>query len=69
MGSEPTDAQVFVDREFKGTTPLQLELPVGRHEIRLALSDYQDWKAKIQLNEKSVTPLLVRLLPIEEGAK
>ena len=69
VGSEPTDAQVFVDREFKGTTPLQLELPVGKHEFRLALSDYHDWKAKIQLNEKSVTPLLVRLLPIEEGAK
>ena len=69
VGSEPTDAQVFVDREFKGSTPLQLELPVGKHEIRLALSDYHDWKAKIQLNEKSVTPLLVRLLPIEGGAK
>ncbi len=69
VDSEPTEAQVFVDRESKGKTPLQLKLPVGRHEIRLALSDYHDWKAKIQLNKESVTPLLVRLLPIEEGAK
>jgi len=64
--SKPPGAQIFLDRELKGSTPLELKIPAGRHEIRLALADYHEWEAKIQLNEKSLTPLLVRLLPIDE---
>jgi serine/threonine protein kinase len=64
--SKPPGAQIFLDKEFKGATPLELKIPAGRHEIRLALADYHEWEAKVQLPEKSVTPLLVRLLPIQD---
>lgn len=61
--SVPPGAQVFVDGAFKGKAPLKLELALGKHEVRLMLSDHYDWEAQVQLNEE--TPLLVRLIPIE----
>jgi serine/threonine protein kinase len=62
--STPLGAQVFVDGTFKGKTPLQLSLSKGKHEVRLTLPDYYDWEAQVQAEEKSETPLLVRLIPI-----
>jgi hypothetical protein len=38
--SHPSGAQVFVDGEAKGSTPLTLELPTGPHQIRLARERY-----------------------------
>ena len=64
--STPVGAQVFVDGLFKGNTPAQLELPVGKHEVRLTLQDYHEWEAQVQLNEEGETPLQVRLIPIAE---
>ncbi len=63
--SEPVGAQVFVDGGFKGKTPLYLELPLGKHEIRLNLPDHYDWEAQVDLEEEGETPLLVRLIPVE----
>jgi len=65
LESSPIGAQIFVDGRFKGKTPLHLELPVGKHEIRLTLLDYYDWEAQVELTEEGETPLFVRLLPIE----
>jgi hypothetical protein len=51
---------------FKGETPVRLELPPGKHELRLTLADYYDWEAQVQLKEENETPLQVRLIPIEK---
>ena len=67
--SKPIGAQVFVDGGFKGKTPLHLELPLGKHEILLALADYHDWEAQVELSEEGETPLLVRLLPVGERSE
>lgn len=65
--STPVGAQVFVDGMFKGKTPVSQELPIGKHEVRLTLSNYYDWEAQVQLNnEEGETPLLVQLIPIAE---
>jgi serine/threonine-protein kinase len=63
--SKPIGAQVFVDGGFKGKTPLQLELPLGKHEVRLTLPDYHDWEAQVELTKAQEIPLLVRLFAIE----
>lgn len=63
--STPMGAHVFVDGMFKGRTPIILELPPGKHELRLTLADYYDWEAQVQLQEEKETPLQVRLIPIE----
>ena len=66
VDSIPNGAQVFVDGNFKGQTPTRLDLPVGKHEVRLTLPDYHDWEAQVQLNEEGETPLFIRLIQIAE---
>ena len=64
--SIPNGAQVFVDGTLKGQTPTRLDLPAGKHEVRLALADYYDWEAQVQVKKEGITPLLIRLIPITE---
>jgi serine/threonine protein kinase len=64
--SVPTGAQVFLDGSFQGKTPLRLELPFGKYEVRLSLPDYYEWEAQLQLNQEGETPLFCRLIPMEE---
>jgi len=61
--STPVGAQVFIDGDFKGKTPVALELSAGKHEVRLTSPGHYDWEAQVQLNEKEETPLAVRLIP------
>lgn len=64
--SEPFGAQVFVDGTFRGQTPLTLELPVNKYEVRLTLPEHHDWEAQVQLTEEGETPLQVRLIPFHK---
>ena len=64
--SIPTGAQVFIDGSFQGKTPLTLELPLGKYEVRLSLPHYYEWEAQLQLNEEGETPLFCRLVPMDE---
>ncbi len=63
--SMPEGAQVFIDGNLKGKTPLPLELEPGRHDVQLSLPDYYKWEAPLELKEESKTPLFVRLIPME----
>jgi serine/threonine protein kinase len=65
VDSNPVGAQVFVDGGFRGIAPLQLELPIGKHEVRLTLPDYLESESQVEITEGE-TPLSVPLLPIEE---
>ena len=67
--SAPPGAQVFVDGAFKGETPLKLNVPEGKHEVRLTLIEYYDWEAEVQAEEKSEIPLSIRLFPTREKKK
>ena len=67
--SAPPGAQVFVDGAFKGETPLKLNVPEGKHEVRLTLLEYYDWEAEVQAEEKSEIPLSIRLFPTREKKK
>jgi serine/threonine protein kinase len=64
--SDPPEAQVFLDGSFKGKTPLKLNLPLGKYEMRLSRSDHHDWDAQIRLDEEKETPLFVKLVPIQQ---
>ncbi|UCH80763.1 MAG: serine/threonine protein kinase, partial [Nitrospiraceae bacterium] len=65
VNSTPAGAQVFIDSKYEGNTPLKLELPVGKHEIRLTAPSYYDWEAQVKLKEQKETPLNVRLTRLE----
>jgi serine/threonine protein kinase len=63
--SSPSGAQVFLDDSFKGNTPINVEIPIGKYEVRVSLPDYHEWEAQLQISEPGETPLNVRLIPIE----
>jgi hypothetical protein len=66
ISSHPNGAQVYVDGMLSGKTPLDMELTLGKHEVRLALRAHYDWKAQIELTETNQSiPIYFRLLPVE----
>jgi hypothetical protein len=61
--SQPNGAQVYVNGKSIGKTPLTWELPLGKHEVRLALPDYYGWESQIELTESNQAhPIFIRLL-------
>jgi eukaryotic-like serine/threonine-protein kinase len=68
VDSAPSGARLFVDGGFRGQTPASLEIPLGKHEVRLTMPDHNDWEAQIELEDPGETPLLVRLVPIARSA-
>ena len=66
MQSQPNGARVYVNGMLIGETPLAWELPIGKYEVRLALPDYYDWRAQIELTDRHKTlPVFFRLLPVK----
>lgn len=47
--SEPAGAQVFVDGELRGTTPLTTEVLAGNRPIELRLDGFKPWSTDIQV--------------------
>ena len=47
VASRPAGARIVVDGEFAGATPTRLDLPVGRHEVRIELDGYQVWSKAV----------------------
>ncbi len=63
--SEPAGADIFINGTFRGKTPLQLQLPLGKYNVALSLKDYYEWEAQLQFDEPGSTPLHIRLVPIQ----
>jgi hypothetical protein len=45
--SIPGNAEVYVDGDFRGTTPLNLGLSAGTHTIELRLNGYTTWEREL----------------------
>ncbi|OQY05799.1 MAG: hypothetical protein B6I22_06940 [Desulfobacteraceae bacterium 4572_123] len=65
IDSVPTSAQVFINDAFKGKTPANLTLPLGKYEVLVTLRGYYEWEAGIDLDHPGETPLYVRLVAEE----
>ncbi|GEM_PF-1272675 len=64
LESIPPGAQVFVDGMMKGKTPVQMELPLGKHRVKFTLSGYQNWENEVQVKEGMETPFRIQLKPV-----
>ena len=64
--SIPVQAQVYIDGLYKGSSPLGIDLPAGKHEVRITAPSYNDWEAQVTLKEGKEIPLNIRLTPMEE---
>src|SRR5574341_1082346 len=52
INSYPIGADVFIDDEWIGTTPLTENLRYGNHHIKATLNDYEVWERDIPLSGK-----------------
>jgi hypothetical protein len=63
----PQGARVYIDENFKGTTPLTLMLPTGKHQVRMTRSGYQDVDKQITLEETMEYPLAFNLKAVSQS--
>jgi len=62
--SDPPGAQVQINRQVRGTTPLELtNLAPGVHFVQLSLRDHDDYMASVRLEAGMRHPLDLRLEP------
>lgn len=68
VASEPPGAEVFLDGEFKGRSPLSVEVPgEGTHQLRLVLEGYQPWSVIPERHKPLPDPIpLQKLRPRKE---
>lgn len=55
--SEPEGANIYVDSVFRGRTPIDIPLPLGKYELRMSLVNYLAWEAQIELDKPGEMPL------------
>jgi serine/threonine protein kinase len=60
--TEPPGAQIYLNNMFSGKTPITLNLPMGKYEVRLSMPGYYDWEALLNLDKEGDTPLFAQLL-------
>lgn len=61
--SAPTGARVYINGEYKGTTPVKLHLSYGKYEVGLQYKKYYGWEAQVNLDKPGEIPLRIRLVP------
>jgi len=65
LKSDPQGAEVTVDDEIVGTTPLTTEILEGEHLIRIKLSGYKDWQQRRRIVAGEPVALDVTLDPAD----
>jgi eukaryotic-like serine/threonine-protein kinase len=65
ISSAPAGARVYVDSIFKGQTPLNVTLVLGKYELRLNLPDHLEWEAQVELDTTGPTPLHITMRPLK----
>jgi serine/threonine protein kinase len=63
----PQGAHIYIDGDLKGTAPLKLMLPVGKHRVRVMNTGYQEIDRQIIVEEMMEYPLVFTLNPIDES--
>jgi hypothetical protein len=62
--SDPNEAQIYIDGEYMGITPMLIKLPMGKYQLVLQRDGYYEWKAQLELTEPVEIPLFAKLSPI-----
>jgi serine/threonine-protein kinase len=61
VSTTPQGARVYIDGNLKGTTPLTIILPVGKHQARIIRSGYQELEREITVDEMMEYPIAFNL--------
>jgi hypothetical protein len=63
--SVPAGAQVSVDSQYRGISPLTLNgYAPGSHTVSLTSPGYQDWSSTVQVTPGGTTPVNANLVPV-----
>jgi hypothetical protein len=63
FSTQPGDAEVWIDGEFRGTTPVTLHLSAGKHEVVFRLEGYGSWARELVVVAGDDTRVTARLQP------
>jgi hypothetical protein len=69
--SRPEGAEVYLDDDFRGRTPLTLEnLPPGSYRLKVILEGYEDWERSVVVRAGVITSVMAELtaLPPPTGS-
>jgi serine/threonine-protein kinase len=67
--SDPPGARILVDGVPKGTTPSKLQLPPGKHQVRMKLKRHKDYQAQVDLARAGEQSLKARLKPVQPAPR
>ena len=62
VSTTPPGGVVFLDGASKGTAPLLLSAPPGKHEVRITLAGHETWEAQVDMAQGEEVPLDVELM-------
>ena len=62
--TRPDKAQVYIDNELQGASPLELTLSPGKHHLRITAKQHQEWSAQVKVQEDAVVPVRISLPPL-----
>jgi serine/threonine protein kinase len=61
VSSEPVGAAIYVDSVYMGKSPMRFDLPLGKHELRLSLTNYLAWEAQVNIDTPGEMPLHISM--------
>lgn len=61
LRSVPDHAQVWIDAQFVGTTPLTLKLAPGHHRVRMSASEMDAGQQEVELLAKQTRQVVITL--------
>jgi len=64
LQSEPMDAEVLVDGDFRGTTPFSLKLSAGTYTIEMRRDGFEPWSRELVVVGGDDTRVKAILVPI-----
>ena len=63
FSSQPGNAEVWIDGEFRGTAPVTLHLAAGKHEIVFRLDGHRPWSRELVVVAGDDTRVTAKLQP------
>ena len=63
INSHPEGAKFYLNGEYQGMTPIELNTAATKQEVKLQLQGHLDWKAQVDFSKGGEIPLSIRLIP------
>ena len=63
FNSSPLNAEVYVDGQFRGTAPVTLQLPAGKHAVEFRLAGFTTWSRALVVVAGDDTRVTATLQP------